>query len=183
MLIVVAYCIYIGRLVARYNRSHWAAFFFYPVVFTVVALAGLLSSGLYSLQFYLFLSMSTLAGALVGFVLTHSIPIKINVAQRYMTTPGSWFLLVNLILLCVSKYTIVFLSTISPEQAFNFQAAGWLLKCFVTGTLYGRALNFAYRFWVATGYPVSTLRWSRSAFLVGLTKISYEHYMDLRKSK
>jgi len=179
MVLVFIYCVWVGRRFAHRRTGHWLTFFFFPVLFSVVAIFSLLLSTKANVLGY---CTSLWGGFSLGLFMTNRVLIKIDVACQTISAPGSWSLMVCLMALFLSKCVVDFWVVLTPEYAVYFKKISWIVKGIVTGILYGQAVSFWYRFSIAASSDVSELTRERFIFFSGLKKISLDCYSRLLKN-
>lgn len=169
MILVFAYCIWVGRYFAKKNKGHWITFLFFPTAFMIVAFFALLTKS-YTGCFVPYL-VSLWSGCLVGLLITNPMPIKIDLVRRMIVAPGSWLLFFCLMVLCISKCAFDGLSVSMPAYVPQLTLISFAIKGAMTGLLYGQALSFWYRFSVADTVSVAELIRGRFVFFCGLKQL------------
>ena len=177
MIPVFAYCIWVGRRFSKRCSGHWMSFFFLPVVFLMTALIALSLLG--NVVCFLYYLLTLWTGCLIGLLITNRVAVKVDTALQKVVAPGSWLLLVCLMTLCVSKCTFDVLNMLMPEKFLQLSIISFVIKGLMTGLLWGQALSFWYRFWVANACPPMELNRGRFAFFSRLEPVSYQVYQSL----
>ena len=177
MVPVFAYCLWVGKRFLKRCSGHWLSFFFLPVVFLMTALIAL--SLLENVSCLLFYLLGLWIGCLKGLVTTNSVTVKVDTVLQKIVAPGSWFLLSCLMILCVSKCTFDVLNTLMPERFLQLNIISFTIKGLITGLLFGQALSFWYRFWVANTSSSIELSCGRFAFFFRLEPVSHQVYRSL----
>jgi hypothetical protein len=170
MLPVFAYCIWVGRIFAKRYKAHWLTFLFFPTTFMIVAFFSLLiHGGLLCWSIYL---ISLWSGCIAGLLITNPVPVKIDLVRQTLSAPGSWLLLVCLLTLWVSKCSFDWLSVSMPERILQWKLISFAIKGAMTGLLYGQALSFWYRFYVANTCSADELVSVRFTRFYGLERVT-----------
>jgi len=174
---VFAYCLWIGKRFAKRNSGHWLSFFFLPVAFLMIALIAFSwSKDLNCLLYYL---LSLWTGCLIGVLITNCTVIKVDTVLQKIIAPGSWLLLVCLMVLFFSKCTFDVLAVLTPERVTQLNIISFTIKGLMTGLLFGQALSFGYRFWIADTCSPAELTRGRFAFFFRLESVSHQAYRSL----
>ena len=170
MIPVFAYCLWVGKHFSENYKGHWATFLFFPTVFIVTAFFALM--GCHAMCWSAYLT-SLWIGCMIGLLITNPVPIKIDLVRQMISAPGSWLMLICLIILCVSKCIFDFLSVSMPAHILQLQIISFAIKGTVTGLLYGQALSFWYRLSIVDSCSSSELVCGRFAFFCGLKRVSH----------
>lgn len=116
--------------------------------------------------------ISLWSGCFLGLLITNPTPIKIDLVRQTVSAPGSWLLLVCLLTLCVSKCCFDWISMLMPERILQWKLISFAIKGAMTSLLYGQALSFWYRFFIANACSADELVHGRFTRLYGLERVA-----------
>jgi hypothetical protein len=166
MLLVFAYCIWIGKIFAKRCEGHWLTFWFLPTALMFTTFFSLLIKE--NIGYGGPYLMSVLTGCIVGLLITNPVSVKIDLVRQNISAPGSWLVFIGLMVLCISKVVFEWLNVSMPKQAIEFKIVSFLINGGATGLLYGQALSFYYRYLMAEHRSKKELKPSRFAHFCGL---------------
>ncbi len=168
MIPVFFYCIWFGKQFLDGTNWQWSMFFFLPTLFLLVALYVFALGNIPGLwKPYL---VTLWLGLCIGLFWANRLRVKVDLLQERVLAPKSWFVMICLLSLCITRCAFDVLMSVYPEYANHHYTCSFAIKGWITGLLYGQALSFLYRFIVAK-YCKSDEMKSRFVLFYGLSRV------------
>jgi hypothetical protein len=141
------YFIWAGIRGVRGGATPWFVLLLLPGIFMGIQFWSLCHPWV-TLNFFDYI-LALIAGSCVGWHLVCKMPIQIDIKAGTITAPGSWQLIIFLMLLFIIRWFFGFMSVAHPEYTAECRFWRPIFGGTISGILLGRSLYRTLLFWKA----------------------------------